>query len=402
MRHLPSILSVSEERHATWLELFYDLVFVVTISQLANYLENHLSLYGFLQFLILFIPVWWSWLGTTFFATRFYSDDIAHRILLIMQMGGAGALSVNIHGAFGDTSSGFASSYAFMRYLLVIEYYRIFFRVNKSKKEPKEEFNHPLVKRYIVGFSGAATVWLISAFIPILEIRFFLWAIGFLIDFATPITAGRLHSQFAPDISHLPERMGAFTLIVLGESIVALVAGMTHQIWNIYSVSVASLGLCISFSIWWLYFPNVRGSAIEAVRKRSKIGIYYTWLYSHFPLVVGITAIGVGIRHLVSKEQGTLLGIGDLWLVCIAISMFLISQIILQFVSKEIDHDHIYRIRKWMLFRIITIAAILLFPIIGNAYATSLFVSFIIISILIIHIILDFLAHDIKRESMTS
>jgi low temperature requirement protein LtrA len=284
-----------------------------------------------------------------------------------------------------------------MRYLLVIEYYRIFFRIKKSKKEPKEGFDNPLIKRYIIGFSLAATIWLISAFMPSLDVRFFLWVIGFLIDFATPITAGRLHSKFAPDTSHLPERMGLFTLIVLGESIVGLVAGMIHQIWNIYSVSVVSLGLCISFSIWLLYFPNVRGSAIDAVRKRSKIGIYYTWLYSHFPLVVGITAIGVGIRHLVSKEQGTLLSIGDLWLVCIAISVFLISQIILQFTSIELDHDHIYRIRRWMLFRIITIAAILLFPIIGNSYATSLFVSFVVLSILAIHIILDFLAHSMKR-----
>lgn len=48
------------ERHATWLELFYDLVFVVTISQLAHYLEENLSLYGFLQFVLLFIPVWWA------------------------------------------------------------------------------------------------------------------------------------------------------------------------------------------------------------------------------------------------------------------------------------------------------------------------------------------------------
>ncbi|MGZ5490419.1 MAG: low temperature requirement protein A [Nitrososphaeraceae archaeon] len=56
------------------------------------------------------------------------------------------------------------------------------------------------------------------------------------IDFATPNTAGKLHSKFAPHISHLPERMGLFTLIVLGESIVGIVTGMTEQVWDVYSV----------------------------------------------------------------------------------------------------------------------------------------------------------------------
>ena len=59
----------NEERHATWLELFYDLVFVVTISQLSHYLLHDVSLSNFFGFLFLFIPVWWSWIGTTFFAT---------------------------------------------------------------------------------------------------------------------------------------------------------------------------------------------------------------------------------------------------------------------------------------------------------------------------------------------
>ena len=63
---------------------------------------------------------------------------------------------------------------------------------------------------------------------PVTEIHFELWVIGLIIDFATPNTAGKLHSKFAPNISHLPERMGLFTLIVLGESIVDIVTGLTE------------------------------------------------------------------------------------------------------------------------------------------------------------------------------
>ena len=99
-------------RHATWLELFYDLVFVVVISQLAHNLEEDFSLYGFLGFLALFVPVWWSWTGAAFYATRFDTDDLGHRILILLQMIGAAALAVNVSDGLGNDSAGFALSYA--------------------------------------------------------------------------------------------------------------------------------------------------------------------------------------------------------------------------------------------------------------------------------------------------
>ena len=71
---------------------------------------------------------------------------------------------------------------------------------------------------------------------PVTEVRFALWIIGLIIDFATPNTAWKLHSKFAPHISHLPERMGMFTLIVLEESIVGIVTELTEQVWDVYSV----------------------------------------------------------------------------------------------------------------------------------------------------------------------
>lgn len=94
-------------RHATWLELFYDLVFVVVISHLAHSLGDDFSLFGFLGFLALFIPVWWSWTGAAFYATRFDPDDLGHRILILLQMVGAAALAVNVPDGLGNSSAGF-------------------------------------------------------------------------------------------------------------------------------------------------------------------------------------------------------------------------------------------------------------------------------------------------------
>lgn len=87
----PPRLRISEDdeaqpRHATWLELFYDLVFVVAVSQLAHNLSKDVSLTGFLSFAALFVPVWWAWIGTTFYANRFDSDDVLRRLLMGLQM----------------------------------------------------------------------------------------------------------------------------------------------------------------------------------------------------------------------------------------------------------------------------------------------------------------------------
>ena len=381
----------NEERHATWLELFYDLVFVVTISQLSHYLFHEISLSNFFGFLFLFIPVWWSWIGTTFFATRFYSDDLGHRLLLLLQMGGAGAMAINISGAFNNNFSGFALSYAFMRLILVIEYVRVFRTIKSS------ESANPLVKRYIIGFSIAAIIWLISAFVPITEIRFVLWIIGLTIDFATPISISKLTSKFAPHISHLPERMGLFTLIVLGESIVGIVNGMTEQVWDIYSVIEASLGLCISFSLWWLYFDSSGRLPIQILKEKGRISLYLIWLYTHFPLVVAITAVGVGIRRLVSSEQHSVLSNSDLWLICGSVAISLISQSVLHLISIDKDTHDFTRRKKFAISRIVSAIVIISIPILLNNYSIPIVIASLITGICGFQIVFDLKYHPHHR-----
>jgi low temperature requirement protein LtrA len=381
----------NEERHATWLELFYDLVFVVTISQLSHYLLHDVSLSNFFGFLFLFIPVWWSWIGTTFFATRFYSDDLGHRLLLLLQMGGAGAMAVNISGAFNNNFSGFALSYAFMRLILVIEYVRVFRAIKSS------ESANPLVKRYIIGFSIAAIIWLISAFVPLTEIRFALWIIGLIIDFATPISTSKLTSKFAPHISHLPERMGLFTLIVLGESIVGIVNGMTEQIWDVYSVIEASLGLCISFSLWWLYFDSTGRLPIQILREKGRISLYLIWLYTHFPLVVAITAVGVGIRRLVSSEQHSVLSNSDLWLICGSVAISLISQSVLHLISIDKDTHDFTRRKKFGISRIVSAIIIISIPILLNNYSIPIVIASLITGVCGFQIVFDLKYHPHHR-----
>ncbi len=304
-----------EDRHATWLELFYDLVFVVAVSQVAHNLSEDVSLSGFLGFVFLFMPIWLAWIGTTFYANRFDIDDIGHRLLTGVQMVAIATLAVNIHHGLGESSAGFALSYAAGRVVLVIEYLRAARHIPLAR---------PLATRYAQGFAIAAALWLVSAFAPI-PLRFGFWALGLIVDFATPLTAKHLQLGLTHHVEHLPERFGLFTIIVLGEAIIAVVDGLSNQKWDGKSAIAAVFGFSIAFSLWWIYFENIGSSALRSADATGRIGVYQIWLYGHLPLVIGLTATGVGVEHIVSSQPSVALPAPERVLLCGAVALCLLA-----------------------------------------------------------------------------
>jgi low temperature requirement protein LtrA len=382
--------NVEKERHATWLELFYDLVFAAAVSQIGLSLYvNNTSITAFLGTASLFAPVWWAWVGVTFYATRFETDDLIHRLLVLLQMIGAAALTINIHGALGETSGNFAISYAAVRAFLVIEYIRA------GRKIPAAR---TLANRYAQGFLISTILWMISAVIPI-PIRFIIWALALTIDITTTILVGRKHVQLAPNIFHLPERMGLFTLIVLGETIFGLVSSLSDQKWSIESTISIGAGLGIAFSLWWIYFDSIDGTVIRAFREKGRIGLYTTWLYIHFPLVVGLVATATGIKHVVSSAQNIALSYTGEWVICGSVSLCLFSIGIIQFcvanASSSSGEEKKVMIQG-SVYRFVAGFAIILIPILTIAILPSVLI--LIISIIcVIQIILDLRLHPHHR-----
>jgi low temperature requirement protein LtrA len=311
----PPQLRISEgvevERHATWLELFYDLLFAAVVAQLTFKLSQDLSGFGVLSFIVLCVPVWWAWVGQAFYATRFDTDDLGHRLFIIAQMFAVGAMAVNVHAGLGHGSAGFALSYAAVRFILVGEYLGAHIWVPAAR---------PLTKRFGLGFGAAASIWLVSAWVPP-PLRFYLWGLGLLIDFVTPLGAGKLHSRLAPHATHLPERFALFILIVMGETIAGVVMGLTQHAWDIHSGLTAGLGLIGFFSLWWIYFDNIDGAAIRAARAQGRIWLYQGWLYAHLPLVIGLAASAVGVQYAVASPQAQILPPEERWLLCGAVAL---------------------------------------------------------------------------------
>jgi low temperature requirement protein LtrA len=313
-----------KEHHVTWLENFYDLVVAIIVFQLSRDLDHDVSVYGFLSFVVLFIPVIWSWIGVTFYSTRFETDDLTHRLLMLLQIAAAAFMAVSVPDGLGKNSVWFALSYAVIRTILVIEYLRTRRDVPGARQ---------LTTRYSIGFSIAAGIWFASIFVP-LPIRLIFWVIGLAVDIGTPLLFARqLSVQFAPHVHHLPERFGSFTIIVLGISILGVVNGIADHNWTVSSIISAGLGLGIAFSLWWVYFDTVDGSEIRALRENKQIGIYVTWLYIHFPLMIGFTALGVSVEHVVLSNQSLALPSSERWLLCVSTFLCLLALGVIQMTS---------------------------------------------------------------------
>jgi len=281
-------------RKVTWLELFFDLIFVAAVAQVAAPLRDAYSIAGLVRFTPLFVLIWWAWAGHSIFSTRFDTDDLVQRALTLVQMFAVAAMAANAKDALDSrASAGFAAAYASVRFVLVAQYFR-------ARRVPGAR---PLAMRYFAGHGAAAVLWLASALVPA-PARFWIWGVAFAIDLGTPWLAVGHSVKTPPDAAHLPERFGLFTLILLGESVVAVMQGMESQEdWTPAAALSAFLGMAIAFLIWAWYFDGAAGAAEQPVRSRAEALRFHVWSYAHFPLYLGVIVTGVGVQRIVTAAS---------------------------------------------------------------------------------------------------
>ena len=171
LKHASLLRPHSEEsgqRHATWLEQFFDLVFVLSMAELAHLLHGHPSWSGLISFAVLFIPVWWLWIDFSYYADQFDVDEGIYRLIYFGIMFGIVVLALTIPEALGEGSANFAAVYAALR-LVIIGLYMQAWRLVPQARE--------LTARYAISFSVAYFLWVLSIGVPVPR-RFWLWAIA--------------------------------------------------------------------------------------------------------------------------------------------------------------------------------------------------------------------------------
>lgn len=301
---LRTLDSADASRRATWLELFYDLVYVVVVAALAHELSADHTGWGIVTFVALFVPVWWSWVGVTLYNDRFDTDDVGTRLITLLQMLGAAALALSVHSALH--APWYALAYVFVRILLIAQYLRAARHVPVARA---------LCLRYATGFGIASAIWLLS--LPFAhEVQFTLWILAMMVDIGTPLTARALQAKLPLSTSHLPERIGLFTIIVLGEAVAATVRGIASP--TMSALAVGALGLAVAFAIWWLYFDNMDEHVVRRTRVAGQI-----WFYAHLPLVMGITAMAVGVEELAKLAPLAHVEPGPRWIMGGAVALSL-------------------------------------------------------------------------------
>lgn len=275
-----------EERTSTWLELFFDLCFVVAVAALASGLHHEPDVGGMLRFLGLFVPVWWSWMIFTWYATSFDNDDVPYRVTLLVAMLSILGLAASVGRVGVDPAAtvSFVLTYAFMRLLVA----GLFLRAGRYVPAAMGSF----VFFYAAGNVIGATIWLSSLLVPA-PLRYAVWALGLCVELLGPIlavmTLDNPRVTFHP--RHIAERYGLFTLIVLGESVLAVASGTSGTDWAPAAVLTAVVGFVAAACIWWLYFDHVGSSGIELGPRPA-----FYWGYGHFAVYAGIAAFGVGVQ----------------------------------------------------------------------------------------------------------
>src|SRR5687767_2038616 len=163
-----------EERRITFLELFYDLVYVVIIAQLSHALAGNISLAGIGIFLFLFIIVWWAWFNGAMYHDLHGNNDIRTRVFTFLQMLMVAAMAVFAHNAIGEGAVGFALSYAAFHLILTWLWWRT---------GVYDRYHRPLSQPTSLTFLITSGLFIVSIFIPA-GWRFVLWALALLTDLA--------------------------------------------------------------------------------------------------------------------------------------------------------------------------------------------------------------------------
>ena len=330
------------ERRASWLELFFDLCFVVAVGAVAHTLHDEPTIAGLGLFAALFIPVWWSWMEYAWYATSFPEGGTLNRIGAFAAMLTVLAMAAQVGAASHGDPRGFLLAFVIFHAIVVM----LFLRASRLYPEL-----YAFSVRYATGFGIAAVVWLVSLALPE-EIRPLVWVIALVIDLVTPWLAVRAATVRTFDVSHIPERYGLFTIIVLGEAIIAVARSMSEVPWTPAAVTTAVAGFVIAVVIWWAYFAHPHAELLERGRLAS-----FIWGYGHIFVWMGIAMTGVGIELAIeAAATGHELSDGARLILCGGGALYLAAMGLLRSAGAGHITDRVVLVRLGAAFLFIGIA----------------------------------------------
>ena len=296
--HRPMVARDRYQAHrtATPLELLFDLVFVVAVAQAAAGLhhaiaQDHLE-QGVLRYATAFFAIWWAWMNFTWFASAYDTDDVPYRLAVFVQISGALVLAAGIPKAMehGDFTTG-TVGYVIMRLAAVPQWLRA------AHSDPPRR---SCCLRFAAGISVLQICWVARLFLPG-PWQMAAFAVLTAAELLVPVIAERAApTTWHPH--HIAERYGLFTIIVLGESILAASLAVQTALdadqpfTDLITTTLG--GLLIVLSMWWIYFAKPAERLFRSLRAS------FTWGYGHYFIFSSAAAIGAGLALAVDHTTG--------------------------------------------------------------------------------------------------
>ncbi len=324
------------ERRVSFLELFYDLVYVAVISQAAHHLAEHVTARGSAEFAVIFALVWIAWISGSLYLEMHGREDGRTRNAVFVQMAILVLLAVFTGDAAGDSGAPFAVVYAIFLAVLTL----LFYTVRRQDRRFPTGYQ-AATGRWVKGLGVAAVVMVASAFLPDGP-RLVVWAcvtVAFAVGMLLLGRSGLDIDQGLPPTDSLVERFGLFTIIVLGEVVFGIVDGLSSAEHDFKTISTGLLALWVGFGFWWVYFDFI-GRRLP----RRDFHALVAWLLSHLPITMSIAASGAAMVSLIAHSHDARTPGGTAWLLGGAVALGLLALILTERSLADAERlDPVYR-----------------------------------------------------------
>jgi low temperature requirement protein LtrA len=287
----PGSARLVSARRVTWAELFFDVVFVFVITQVTELLRLDHGPKGLLQALVVFVPVYWAWVGISVYADTHEVDAVVDRLGLLVVGMASMFMALAMPGAYRDRGVLLGSSYFAARIILALLALRGPFR-----NVPRNPYNVALLISGPLMFAGGFVHG---------PARIAFWFTAGAVDLLAPRLLRKELARIPFDAVHLPERYGLFFIIALGESVILVGAVAADRPLTPLRLTAVASAYGLAFSLWWIYF-HLAARAIQQAMERATIRTEImrpVLTYAHLCLIGSVVAIAVGLAEVVVEPR---------------------------------------------------------------------------------------------------
>lgn len=360
-------ISSPENQSVTFVELFFDLVFVFSVTQVVSLLHHGLDWLVLGQAILVFWLVWWAWTQFTWALNAGNTRHPRIQFGTLLATAVAFFMAVALPDAFDDRAVWFATAYVLVRAIGLTIYVWV------AKEDPSQQAAlRPFLLVSLIGLAAVLAGGFTGG-----SMQLFLWGAAIILDVVAALIGGQAEGwNLHPE--HFVERHGLFVIIALGETLIVAASRATGAIWSTELYIVAILAVTITCALWWSYFPRAKpvlDQALESVRGSTQTKMARdVFSLLHFPMLCGIIAYAYVVEETVAHPADPLTIEGRL---ALAAGLFLFVG------GMGIAIRRATGIFLWLRLGLITVTAIVVMVVTGVPGLFSLAIAFIGLLIII-------------------